>query len=201
MHHSQLDLPQGDRWLGYDEQEVRRMVREAIDERYYPEIRRMERQVLLNIVDGAWKDHLLAMDHLRSAISLKSYAQMDPKVEYKREGMRMYNQMWFSIGEQMTDIIFRMEGLSEDFVGSTFVETSARHDTPQSTADLARQVAQAEAAAARGQATPSASSSAQASDPPIRLDPIRNMDQRVGRNDPCPCGSGKKYKNCCLRNP
>jgi|694.fasta_scaffold01806_29 preprotein translocase subunit SecA len=201
MHQSQLDLPEGDQWLGYDEQEVRRMVREAIDERYYPEIRRMERQVLLNIVDGAWKDHLLAMDHLRSAISLKSYAQMDPKVEYKREGMRMYGQMWFSIGEQMTDIIFRMEGLSEDFVGSTFVETSARHDTPQSTADLARQVAQAEAAAARGQAAPSASSSAQDSDPPIRLDPIRNMDQRVGRNDPCPCGSGKKYKNCCLRNP
>ncbi|HAC90426.1 MAG TPA: preprotein translocase subunit SecA, partial [Planctomycetaceae bacterium] len=90
-----------------DEEQVKRRVMQAIDDRFQPEIRRMERQVLLQIVDSAWKDHLLAMDHLRSAISLKGYAQMDPKVEYKREGMRMYGDMWFSIGERMTDLIFR----------------------------------------------------------------------------------------------
>ena len=163
---------------------LQRQVEQAIDDRYYPEMRRMERQVLLGIVDSAWKDHLLAMDHLRSAISLKGYAQMDPKVEYKREGMKLYGQMWFSIGERMTDLIFRMEGLDEGFVNSTMKETSARHEAPASAAELlsSQQADQAIAdRAGREEAKP---------------EPIRNVSQRVGRNDPCPCGSGKKYKNC-----
>ena len=58
----------------------------------------MERVLILEILDTAWKDHLLAMDHLRSSVGLSGYAQLDPKVEYKREGMRMYQQMWRSIG-------------------------------------------------------------------------------------------------------
>src|SRR5690606_15991725 len=60
----------------------------AVEEHYRPEIRRMERMLVLEILDGAWKDHLLSMDHLRSSVSLRGYAQVDPKVEYKREGMR-----------------------------------------------------------------------------------------------------------------
>ncbi len=172
-----------------DRDALKRQVRQAIDDRYHPEIRRLERQVLLSIVDAAWKDHLLAMDHLRSAISLKSYAQMDPKVEYKREGMRMYNQMWFNIGERMTDLIFRMDQeLNEDIVSGTWSETDARHDAApspmlqQQTADLAI----ADKAGTSGEER--------------RVEPIRNFGQKVGRNDPCPCGSGKKYKACCGRN-
>jgi preprotein translocase subunit SecA len=157
-----------DQFAALTREALQRQVLQALDDRYYPEMRRMERQVLLGIVDSAWKDHLLAMDHLRSAISLKGYAQMDPKVEYKREGMKMYGQMWFAIGERMTDLIFRMEGLDENFVSSTMKETSARHDAPASPAELAEE------------------------------QPIRNMGQRVGRNDPCPCGSGKKFKACCM---
>ncbi len=169
-------------------EELQRQVEQAIDDRYFPEIRRMERQLLLNIVDSSWKDHLLAMDHLRSAISLKGYAQMDPKVEYKREGMKMYGQMWFSIGERMTDLIFRMEGLDENFISSTMRETSARHDAPPpALADnevTAAQVADLQAADRAGRTEEE------------KVEPIRNVGQRVGRNDPCPCGSGKKYKNC-----
>ena len=172
-----------------DQETLERHVQQAIDDRYHPEIRRMERQVLLSIVDAAWKDHLLAMDHLRSAISLKSYAQMDPKVEYKREGMRMYGQMWFAIGERMTDLIFRMEHLDEDFVNSTWVETTARHDAPPS--PIMQQQAEDLAAADRAGTT---------SDEPQRVEPIRNDGVKVGRNDPCPCGSGKKYKACHGRN-
>ena len=163
-------------------------VQQAIDDRFHPEIRRMERQVLLNIVDSAWKDHLLAMDHLRSAISLKSYAQMDPKVEYKREGMRMYGQMWFAIGERMTDLIFRMEHLDEEFVNSTWVETTARHDAAPS--PIMQQQVEDLAAADRAAGTSE----------PARVEPIRNDQVKVGRNDPCPCGSGKKYKACHGRN-
>ncbi len=171
-----------------DESQVHRQVQQAVADRYHPEIRRMERQVLLSIVDSAWKDHLLAMDHLRSAISLKSYAQMDPKVEYKREGMRMYGDMWFAIGERMTDLIFRMEALDEGFIASTWTETNAQHAPPPAIGAVASQQVADLAAADRAGA------------PEAKPEPIRNTGQRVGRNDPCPCGSGKKYKACHGRN-
>jgi preprotein translocase subunit SecA len=174
-----------------DEKQATRRVVQAIDDRFHPEMRRMERTVLLQIVDAAWKDHLLAMDHLRSAISLKGYAQMDPKVEYKREGMRMYGDMWFSIGERMTDLIFRMEGLDNDFIASTMPDTVARHDSAPS--------ALRSAATAQQEADLAAADRAGA-EPKDRVDPIRNSGQKVGRNDPCPCGSGKKYKACHGRN-
>ncbi len=169
-----------------DESQVSRRVTQAVDDRFHPEIRRMERQVLLQIVDSSWKDHLLAMDHLRSAISLKGYAQMDPKVEFKREGMRMYGDMWFSIGERMTDLIFRMEAMDEGFIASTMPEFTARHDSAQTPIDLTtrEQRANLEAADRAGK------------DVNARPEPIRNTGDKVGRNDPCPCGSGKKFKAC-----
>lgn len=155
----------------------------AVEDRYRPEMRRMERALLLQLVDTAWKDHLLVMDHLRSAVGLKGWAQMDPKVEYKREGMKLFDRMWESVGERATDLLFRMEQLDEDFVGSTWVETSARHDEAEAASDIAAQQQEA----------------IDASQGDRRVDPIRNRGIRVGRNDPCPCGSGKKYKQCCLR--
>ncbi len=99
----------------------------------------MERSLVLQLLDTAWKDHLLAMDHLRSSVGLRGYAQVDPKVEYKREGMRTYEVMWTSVGERVTDLIFRMEQLDEDFVGSTWVESEAIHEEAQTTSDIARE--------------------------------------------------------------
>ena len=158
----------------------------VLQDRFHPEMRRMERMVLLQIVDTAWKDHLLVMDRLRSSVGLVGYAQVDPKVEYKREGMRTFDVMWENIGEQTINLIYRMEQLDEDFVGSTWVETSARHDAaPQPVSDIAQQQQSAiDASQSKGDQ---------------RVEPIRNRGQRVGRNDPCPCGSGKKYKQCCMK--
>ena len=174
-------------------QELSLAVDGAVDVRFYPEMRRMERQVLLQIVDEAWKNHLLTMDHLRSSVGLKGYAQMDPKVEYKREGMRLFEKVWESIGERVTDLIFRMESsLNEAFIRSTWVEGQARHD----------EVAPPESPSSAGatNSNTSTNSSSQSSEPQ-KPATIRNRGPRVGRNDPCPCGSGKKYKNCCmLRN-
>ena len=102
----------------------------AVDDKFHPEMRRMERQILLNIVDDAWKNHLLTMDHLRSSVGLKGYAQMDPKVEYKREGMRLFEQMWDSIGERVTDLIFRMESFNQDFIRSTWVDARTIKSAP-----------------------------------------------------------------------
>jgi preprotein translocase subunit SecA len=156
----------------------------AVEDRYRPEMRRMERMLLLQIVDTAWKDHLLVMDRLRSSVGLVGYAQVDPKVEYKREGMKVFETMWSSIGDQTTSLIFRMEQLNEDFVGSTWVETSATH-------------AEAPGATQEFQQSQEQTSAANQSD--AKPEPIRNRGERTGRNDPCPCGSGKKYKNCCMR--
>jgi preprotein translocase subunit SecA len=120
-------------------EDLLRKLTEVVEERFRPEMRRMERSILLQIVDTGWKDHLLAMDHLRSSVGLVGYAQVDPKVEYKREGMKIFEQMWESVGERVTDLIFRMEQLDEGFVGSTWVETSATHAQAESASEMARQ--------------------------------------------------------------
>jgi len=172
--------------------QVELLVDRAIDDRFHPEMRRMERQVLLTIVDEAWKNHLLAMDHLRSSVQLKGYAQLDPKVEYKREGMRLFETMWESIGERATDLIFRMESFNEDFVRSTWVDARADKN------DASRIVASEPAASSPHQQA--AQQSNRGGDSEVKPEPIRHIGPKVGRNDPCPCGSGKKYKSCCMKN-
>jgi preprotein translocase subunit SecA len=155
----------------------------TVDDHYRPEMRRLERNLVLQILDGSWKDHLLAMDHLRSSVSLRGYAQVDPKVEYKREGMQTFETMWTNIGDRVTDLIFRMEQLDEGFVGSTWKETAAVHE-------------EAPAPTAIGQQQQAAIDNMQSDK---KIEPIRNKQEKVGRNDPCPCGSGKKFKNCHMR--
>ena len=81
----------------------------AFDERYRPEMRQMERSLLLNQLDTAWKNHLYTMDHLRSGIGLRGYAQEDPKTVYKREGMKEFEAMWEGMEDKVTDAVFRME--------------------------------------------------------------------------------------------
>jgi preprotein translocase subunit SecA len=169
--------------LQLNREELERKLGDVVEEHYRPEMRRMERAVLLQIADAAWKDHLLAMDHLRSSIGLVGYAQVDPKVEYKREGMKLFESMWESVGGRVTDLVFRMEQLDEGFVGSTFVETAASHAAAETASDIARQQQQA----------------IQNSQGEVVIETIRNRGPRPGRNDPCPCGSGKKFKNCCMR--
>ena len=160
-----------------------RKLSDLVEDRYRPEMRRMERRVLLEVVDTAWKDHLYVMDRLRNSIGLVSYAQVDPKVEYKREGMRLFDEMWESIADRVVGLVFRIEQFDEDFVSSTWVETSATHAAAESTSDIARQQQQAIDGTQRKE----------------KVEPIRNRHARIGRNDPCHCGSGKKYKNCHMR--
>ena len=169
-----------DELAALDREQLEQRLADAVEDRYRPEMRRMERALVLQILDAAWKDHLLAMDHLRSSVGLRGYAQVDPKVEYKREGMRTYGIMWKAIGERVTDLLFKMEQLDEGFVGSTWVETAAVHESPPSGGEIAQQQDQA----------------INNSQQPQRVEPIRNRGPKVGRNEPCPCGSGKKYKQC-----
>jgi preprotein translocase subunit SecA len=169
------------------EQARQKVVRE-VEARYRPELHRAERLLVLEVLDTAWKDHLYYMDHLRQGIGLVGYAQKDPKVEYKREGMKAFEGMWKGIAQQVTGSIFRMEQQSPDFVGSLWQITSTTHESPPDGFSAPAAGASDDPDRAQGAApnTPA--------DKPI--EPIRNRGERVGRNEPCPCGSGKKFKNC-----
>ncbi|MFT7633925.1 MAG: preprotein translocase subunit SecA, partial [Mariniblastus sp.] len=179
-----------DQYESLDREELEQSLEAIVEDHYHPEFRRMERMVLLEIVDSAWKDHLLAMDYLRSAVGQRGMAQLDPKVEYKREGMRMFEGLWVSIGERVTDLVFRMEQMNEDFVSNTLVETSARHDEANTT-----QQAPQESGIGQEQSDAIDNSGGGKQ----QVETIRNREEKVGRNDPCPCGSGKKHKSCCMR--
>ena len=167
----------------FERETLSRRVSQAIEDKYRPEMRRMERALVIQLLDSAWKEHLLAMDHLRSSVGLRGYGQIDPKVEYKREGMKLFDGMWASVGNYVTDLIFKMEQLDENFVGSVWTESAAVHEEAPSASDIAQQ----QQAAIEG------------TEADKKPEPIRNLDQRIGRNSPCPCGSGKKYKQCCMR--
>ena len=144
----------------------------------------MERTLVLQILDTRLEGPPAGDGPPAAAASgLRGYAQVDPKVEYKREGMRTFEQMWESVGERVTDLIFRMEQLDEGFVGSTWTGAEARHEEAASASEIAEQ----QQAAIDGTQTDH------------KPEPIRNRQERVGRNDPCPCGSGKKFKNCHMR--
>jgi preprotein translocase subunit SecA len=181
-----LDLPD-DLPITYNDLE--REVLKAYDTRYRPEFSHTERSLILSILDSMWKDHLYYMDQLRSSIGLMGYAQKDPKVEYKREGMKAFEQMWARVGQQVTGTIFRVEKEQLDYMGSLWRITSASHAAPTETIP-----SENEQEYGAGTTTTNSSSNSESSGNVVQ--PIRNFDKKVGRNDPCPCGSGKKYKKC-----
>ncbi|MGC8639178.1 MAG: SEC-C metal-binding domain-containing protein, partial [Isosphaeraceae bacterium] len=169
----------------------------ALDAKHRPEMREMEKVVMLQILDASWMEHLRAMDHLRSSIGLQGYAQIDPKVEYKREGMRIFAEMWNGIADRATDLIFRVEHFDPEFLsylGSRW--KLERAQTIHQAADS--QLAAAAATGGIRQAQDAAIAGSQQSTEK-KKEPLRNVGKKVGRNDPCPCGSGKKFKACCMR--
>jgi len=173
--------------------QIRRALLNALDAKERPEMREMEKAVLLQILDSSWMEHLRAMDHLRSSIGLQGYAQIDPKVEYKREGMRIFAEMWTGIGDRVTDLIFRVEQFDPEFLN--YLGSQWKLDRAQTIHD------QAESQLAKGgvrQQQEAAIAGSQRS-PEKKREPVRNLAKKVGRNDPCPCGSGKKFKACCMR--
>jgi preprotein translocase subunit SecA len=168
----------------------------ALDAKHRPEMREMEKVLLLQILDSSWMEHLRAMDHLRSSIGLRGYAQVDPKVEYKREGMKIFEEMWEGVGDKVTDLVFRMEQVDPDFL--SYLGARWQLDRAQTIHEsLAPEpVAAPVAGSVRAQQEAAIAASQKGSKKP---EPHRNLGKKVGRNDPCPCGSGKKFKACCMR--
>lgn len=146
------------------------------------ELSRLERYVLLQIYDAAWKDHLYAMDRLKESIFLRSFAEKDPKIEYKREGYKMFEEMLSSVEHRVTDTIFKVRLAGNENARNVYSGAKFSHDDATQFAQTEHQRAAAMAPQRREPAAP-----------------IVNEQPKVGRNDLCPCGSGKKYKKCCGR--
>ena len=189
----------GEGLVAVGRQAARRRLLDALDARYRPEMREMEKVLLLQILDQSWMEHLRTMDHLRSSVGLRGYAQVDPKVEYKREGMKIFEEMWSGVSDKVTDLVFRMEQLDPDFLsylGSRWQLDRAKaiHQAPEPEPSL---VANSSGGGIRSQQEAAIAASQQPTEPQKR-EPVRNTGRKVGRNDPCPCGSGKKFKACCM---
>src|SRR5437764_3702787 len=128
-----LEIDQG-LLTGISFTEARDLLWNAFDARYRPEMKRMERSLVLNQLDTTWKNHLYVMDHLRSDIGLVGYAQIDPKTEYKRQGMKEFDNMWVGLGDKVSDTVFRMED-DESFAESVWaIGATVKEAVPKPTA-------------------------------------------------------------------
>ncbi len=164
-------------------------VESIIENQFNAEMRKVERSLILGILDASWKEHLLVMDHLKSSVGFRGYAQVDPKVEYKREGMKIFDAMWNGVFERVTDYVYRIEQLDENFIGSTW-----------SSANAPNAAMRPQAVSPEVQRTQRQQEDAIEASKEKKVETFRNKSPKVGRNEPCPCGSGKKYKNCCGKN-
>ncbi len=151
-----------------------------------PETMRLhEKFVMLQIVDQQWKDHLLAIDHLKEGIGLRGYGQRDPLVEYKKESFELFTLMKERIEDQTVQYLYRLQPV---------VRQVAEEDTPIAVGEgRARPVGlPSRRNAAQNYSYGAAASGGQ----DARVETVHRQAPKVGRNDPCPCGSGKKYKKC-----
>ncbi len=145
--------------------------------------------LLLEKIDTKWKDHLYAMDHLRSGIGLRGYAQVDPRIEYKREALGMFESMNLSIRDDVTDLIFKLQ------VGEEVERKNIWHPDHYVHQEVTGLEKIQESPAAVSMQSSSVNSEEQVE---RKIEPIK-VGVKVGRNQPCPCGSGRKYKQCCGR--
>jgi preprotein translocase subunit SecA len=149
-------------------------------------LRHLERMVFLQIIDSKWKDHLYAMDKLREGIGLRAYGQRDPLIEYNREAFEMFSQMISGIEEEAIETIFKLQPIKPERFKGVFSLVSQEFSHPE--------VVRFERPQEQPTVQPTPSFS-----PPPAPSPVIKSHPKVGRNDPCPCGSGKKYKKCCGR--
>jgi len=192
-----LELPLA-RWLEEDsslnEEPLRQRIVEAAQQSYRdkaeaigPDMRRLEKHIMLQVLDTLWKEHLATMDHLRQGIHLRAYAQRNPKQEYKREAFELFQGMLDSLKQEVVRFLAHVQVRREDEV-----EAIERERREQALAQ-AMQFQHAEATAlanGAGEEEAEASVLADGSEPYVR------SERKIGRNEACPCGSGSKYKHC-----
>ena len=157
-------------------------------------LRRVERDVMLQVVDVQWKDHLYSLDHLKEGISLRGYGQRDPLVEYKRESFTMFQAMKERIDEESVKYLWRLRPVEKDGAGATAARPALRRATPLSFNEPRAASALVGAGAAVGAGGDPRPTRTGGDDAAVKT--VRRDVAKIGRNEPCPCGSGKKYKKC-----
>lgn len=187
-----LDLPIA-KWLDEEqnlhEETLRERIIQLAQKKYLEKeniagseaFRQFEKSVMLQTLDTLWKEHLAAMDYLRQGIHLRGYAQKDPKQEYKRESFNMFASMLDTLKYDVIGILSRVQIRSQEEV-----EEAERQRQAEVEKLMAKQQANHESMGGMGNDEQSANSQ----------QPVVRAQAKVGRNDPCPCGSGKKYKHC-----
>jgi preprotein translocase subunit SecA len=168
-----------------DEHGLRKRIIDSADQAYEEKVaqagadnmRQFERSMLLQSLDSHWREHLAAMDHLRQGIHLRGYAAKNPKQEYKREAFELFERMLETISREVTQVTLTVQIRSEADVEAV--------EPQDNLANVQYQHADYDAALA-AEAKP---------ETPV-AQPIERQFAKVGRNDPCPCGSGKKFKHC-----
>lgn len=183
-----IELPIA-QWLADDnklyEEKLRERIEEAVEQAYKQKeemvgesvLRQFEKAIMLQSLDQHWKDHLAAMDHLRQGIHLRGYAQKNPKQEYKRESFELFSEMLENLKVDVVGILSKVQVRAEEDVEKVEEQHRKSENAP-------REYQHEEAEHVGGEAPQSAQVMARS-------------EPKVGRNDPCPCGSGQKYKQCC----
>jgi preprotein translocase subunit SecA len=176
-------------WLADDnklyEEKLRERIEDAVEQAYKQKeemvgdsvLRQFEKAIMLQSLDQHWKDHLAAMDHLRQGIHLRGYAQKNPKQEYKRESFELFSEMLENLKVDVVGILSKVQVRAEEDVEKVEEQHRKSENAP-------REYQHEEAEHVGGEAPQSAQVMARS-------------EPKVGRNDPCPCGSGQKYKQCC----
>jgi preprotein translocase subunit SecA len=201
-----LSLPIKD-WLenekDLDEKGLRRRIGDALAQAYEDKkekigasvLEHFEKAVSLQVLDNFWREHLASMDYLRQGIHLRGYAQKDPKQEYKREAFTMFNDVLSRFKHEVISMLARVQMQTEAEVAAMEEQRRAQEARPlqfqhdEAPATVVEEAAPVPEAAAPRTLTPPP--------PPVaRPETFVREQQKVGRNDPCPCGSGKKFKNC-----
>ncbi len=179
------------RWLqqdaGLEEEKLREKIVGELEQRYTekaaaygPEVMRyLEKAVMLEVLDRYWKDHLAAMDHLRQGIHLRGYAQKNPKEEYKREAFQLFSDMLDAIKHEVIRLLTRIRIQTVEDVDA--LEAQNRRQQPMNYLHPSAQGGEA---------------SEQENEVATVQQPVVRKHRKIGRNEPCPCGSGKKYKHC-----
>jgi preprotein translocase subunit SecA len=150
-------------------------------------MRLFEKQITLQILDGLWKDHLATMDHLRQGIFLRSYGGKNPRQEYKREAFALFQELMMNLQHEVTKVLSHVKIRQEDEADA--IERQREQERVRDRVSYQHQAVSALAKAESAE-SPAAAEAAQ------RQQPLRRETPKVGRNEPCPCGSGKKYKTC-----
>ncbi len=150
-------------------------------------MRSLEKHVMLSVLDNAWKEHLTSMDYLRQGIYLRGYAQKQPKQEFKRESFLLFEQMLERIKHELVQLLARVRIRSEEEVAALEAQQRAQAEAQARTMQFQHAEPAGFGAEAEGEPRQPLAASAT---------PVLREAPKVGRNDPCPCGSGKKYKHC-----